>query len=234
LEILALLPLLSFVAIFIYLGQVRPAWGWRLSFLRSAVFLGAYGILSLEALTLLDAVTQTTLATTWLLPLMCFSLGLGILWRRDHILRLPAITFPEGGLERLLIIGVVLILAITAIVAWVTPPQTMLGSLVGVSLVAKEFGANRNGQIISVVFAATIPMGIVQASSTLTDYVVALWMVCVAVEILRLRDKGSIVIEVVVMSTAAGLAILTKPIAYAYLLPFALYAAFRLRWEPLS
>jgi len=286
---LVFLPLLSFLCLVIYLGQVRPTWGWRLSFLRSAVFVGAYGILSLEALSHLDAVTQITLAITWSLPLMCFSLGLGILWRRDHRLRLPAFTFPEGGLERLLIIGVVLILAITALVAWVTPPQTwdslnyhmsrvahwaqnqsvrpfatgieiqnsippgaelgmlhlyvldggdryvnfiewfaMLGSLVGVSLVAKEFGANRNGQIISVVFAATIPMGIVQASSTMTDYVVALWMVCVVVEIFRLQDKGSIVFEVVVMSIAAGLAILTKPIAYAYLLPFALYAAFRL------
>lgn len=104
----------------------------------------------------------------------------------------------------------------------------MLGSLVGVSLMAKRFGAKRNGQIISVVFAVTIPMGIVQASSTMTDYVVALWMVCVAVEIFRLQDKGSIIIEAVVMSTAAGLAILTKPIAYAYLLPLALCAAFRL------
>ena len=223
-QLFALLPLLSFIVILIYLGQVRPTWGWRLSFLRSAVFLGAYGILSLEALSLLDAVTQTALVLTWSLPLMLFSLGLGILWSRDHRLRIPEFTFPEGGLERLLIIGVVLILAITALVAWVTPPQTwdslnyhmsrvahwaqnqsvkpfatgieiqnsippgaelgmlhlyvldggdryvnfiewfaMLGSLVGVSLMAKRFGAKRNGQIISVVFAVTIPMGIVQA-----------------------------------------------------------------------
>ena len=286
---LVFLPLLSFLCLVIYLGQIRPSWGWRLSFLRSAVFFGAYGVLSIEVFSLFDAVTQAALTIVWSIPLIGLSIALGVLRGRDKGLHLPIIRFPEDLFERISIIGIILIILITAIVAWLTPPQTwdslnyhmsrvahwaqnqsvkpfatgieiqnsippgaelgflhlyvlgggdryvnfiewfaMLGSMVGVSLVAKEFGANRYGQIISVVFAATIPMGIVQASSTMTDYVVALWMVCVAVEILRLQDKRSIVIEVVVMSTAAGLAILTKPIAYAYLLPLALYAAFRL------
>ena len=288
-EILALLPLLSFVALFVYLGQIYPTWGWRLNFLRSAVLLGVYGILSVEFLSLLDAVTQISLTITWSIPLVGLSVALGLLWRRDKNLRLPKMRFPEDLIERILIIGIILILLITALVAWLTPPQTwdslnyhmsrvahwaqnqsvkpfatgieiqnsippgaelgmlhfyvlgggdryvnfiewfsMLGCLIGVSLVAKEFGASLKGQIISVVFAATIPMGIVQASSTMTDYVVALWVFCVAVEIFRLQDKRSIIIEVVVMSAAAGLAILTKPIAYAYLLPLALYAAYRL------
>lgn len=286
---LVFLPLLSFLCLVIYLGQIRPGWGWRLSFLRSAVFLGAYGVMSLEALSVIDAVTQKTLAIVWLIPIIGLSVALGVLWGRERSLRLPKVRFPENIVERIFILGIILILLITAIVAWLTPPQTwdslnyhmsrvahwaqnqsvktyatgieiqnsippgaelgmlhlyvlgggdryvnfvewfaMLGSLVGVSLVAKKLGANRNGQIISIVFAATIPMGIVQASSTLTDYVVAFWMICIAVEILSLQPKRSIIIEAGVMSTAAGLAILTKPIAYAYLLPLALYAAFRL------
>ncbi len=286
---LVFLPVFSFLSLFIYLGQVRPTWGWRLSFLRSTVFLGVYGILSVEVLSLLDAVTQIVLTIIWSIPLVGLSIALGVLWRRDKVLRLPIIRFPEDLFERISIIGIILILLITALVAWLTPPQTwdslnyhmsrvahwaqnqsvkpfatgieiqnsippgaelgflhlyvlgggdryvnfvewfaMLGCLVGVSLMAKEFGANRKGQIISVLFAATIPMGIVQASSTMTDYVVALWVVCVAVEILGLQPKRSIVVEVVAMSAAAGLAILTKPIAYAYLLPLAIYAVFRI------
>ena len=292
-----LLPL-SFICLVIYLGQVRPSWGWRLSFLRSTVIFGAYGVLSLEVLSLIDAVTQSSLAIIWSIPLIGLSITLGVLWGRERSLRLPKVRFPENIFERIFIVGVILVILITAIVAWLTPPQTwdslnyhmsrvahwaqnqsvkpfatgieiqnsippgaelgmlhlyvlgggdryvnfvewfaMLGSLVGVSLIAKDFGANRKGQLISVVFAASIPMGIVQASSTMTDYVVALWMVCVAVEILRLQNMRPIIIEVVTMSVAAGLAILTKPIAYAYLLPLALYAAFRLirisKWKVL-
>src|SRR5262249_2538151 len=40
----------------------------------------------------------------------------------------------------------------------------MLGSVTGVSLIAKQVGADARGQIFSAVIAATIPMGILQAS----------------------------------------------------------------------
>ncbi len=286
---LAILPLLTLLSLFLFLGQVRPSWGWRLSFLRSAILSGAYGVLSLEALSVIDAVTQPALVLIWSLPLIALCLGLGILWRRGHRLRLPTLTFPDGGLERFIIIGVVFILVITALVAYLTPPQTwdslhyhmsrvahwaqsqsikhyatgievqnsispgaelgmlhlyvlgrgdryvnfiewfaMAGSLVGVSLVAKELGARRKGQYLSVLFAVTIPMSIVQASSTMIESVMAFWVICVAIEVLRLEGRQSVIPEIVMMSIAAGLAILTKPIGYAYLLPFALYAAFRL------
>ena len=44
--------------------------------------------------------------------------------------------------------------------------------------VAKQLGADRRGQVFSAFLCATIPMGIMQGSSTLTDYASALWMVC--------------------------------------------------------
>ncbi len=121
---LVFLPLLIFVALFIYLGQVRPAWGWRLSFLRSAVFLGVYGILSVEILSLLDAITQIAFTIIWSIPLVGLSIALSILWRRDKGLRLPNIRFPEDLFERILMFSIILILLITALVAWLAPPQT--------------------------------------------------------------------------------------------------------------
>jgi hypothetical protein len=57
---------------------------------------------------------------------------------------------------------------------------SMVGSLVGVSLIAKQLGANLRGQILATVLCVTIPMGILQASSTNNDYVVSFWLVCFA------------------------------------------------------
>ena len=65
--------------------------------------------------------------------------------------------------------------------------STMIGSLVGVSFIGSQLGASRRGQWLGVIFAATLPVGIVQASSTMNDYVVALWVVIVAAETLELR-----------------------------------------------
>jgi hypothetical protein len=97
----------------------------------------------------------------------------------------------------------------------------MLGSLVGVSLIASQLGAGFHGQLLTVVFTATLPMGIVQASSTMTDYVVAFWMICVASESLSIMKRGLKRNALVLISLGAGLALLTKLTAVAYLLPFA-------------
>jgi len=50
---------------------------------------------------------------------------------------------------------------------------SMLGSLAGVSLIAKHLGAAARGQLFSALFCATIPMGILQAAGTQNDYVTA-------------------------------------------------------------
>jgi len=101
----------------------------------------------------------------------------------------------------------------------------MVSCLIGVSLIARQLGARAGGQVLAVVFAATLPMGIAQASSTMTDYVVALWMVCVAHESLSLAEGEVRKSGVGFVSLAAGLAIITKPTAIAYLVPFMLYVA---------
>jgi len=104
--------------------------------------------------------------------------------------------------------------------------SAMLVSLIGVSYIAKQLGASPLGQASAAVFAASLPMGIAQATSTMTDYLVALWLVIVAVECLRMRKDQGWIGSVIFQSTAAALAIGTKPIAFAYLLPFALYSAY--------
>ena len=103
----------------------------------------------------------------------------------------------------------------------------MCGSVIGVSLLAALLGAAPVGQYLAAIFVASLPMGIVQASSTMNDYVVGLWMVCVAEAFLSIWLEANTVetISVGFLAGAAGLAIATKPTAFAYLLPFALAMA---------
>ncbi len=73
----------------------------------------------------------------------------------------------------------------------------MVASLIGVYAVAIDLGAKPRGALFASLFTATLPMGIAQASSTMTDYVAALWVLCVAVEtvlILRGEDKRTAII----------------------------------------
>lgn len=58
-------------------------------------------------------------------------------------------------------------------VQWIS----MLGNLTGVSLIAKQLGGTKESQLLAALIAASLPMGILQASSTQTDYVVTLWLV---------------------------------------------------------
>ena len=53
----------------------------------------------------------------------------------------------------------------------------MVGSIIGVSLLAQRLGAAGAGQVLASVVAATLPMGMLQASSTQNDYVVTFWLV---------------------------------------------------------
>lgn len=103
---------------------------------------------------------------------------------------------------------------------------SMVVSLIGVSLIAKQLGAQSRGQILSVVFCATIPMGILQSSSTNNDYVVSLWLVCFAYFTLLTLREGATLANTCLLGASLGLGILTKGTAYIYAFPFCLWLAF--------
>ena len=94
----------------------------------------------------------------------------------------------------------------------------MVGSVVGVSLLAQRLGAAGAGQVVASVVAATLPMGMLQASSTQNDYVVTFWLVCLAYFVLvAIRRPGWGVSAGV--GAALGLAVLTKATAYLFATP---------------
>jgi hypothetical protein len=96
---------------------------------------------------------------------------------------------------------------------------SMVGSIIGVSLLAKEFKASRRGQIFAAIICATIPMGILQGSSTQTDYVVSFWLVCFFYFSMLLRKEANL-LYAFGTGVALGLGILTKATAYIFALPF--------------
>jgi 4-amino-4-deoxy-L-arabinose transferase-like glycosyltransferase len=95
----------------------------------------------------------------------------------------------------------------------------MCGSLVGVSLIARELGASRKGQILSALIAMTIPMGILQATSTQTDYVDTLWL-CSFIYFFFCWRRALGWGYALLIGASLGLDLATKGVALIYAAPF--------------
>jgi hypothetical protein len=97
--------------------------------------------------------------------------------------------------------------------------MSMLGTLTGVSLIAKALGLNRSGQILSAFFVITLPNAIVQSSSAQTDFVVTLWIVTAVYFMLKNVQALSLINTLAVLA-AFILAFYTKGSCLFILLPF--------------
>jgi hypothetical protein len=97
---------------------------------------------------------------------------------------------------------------------------SMMGSLVGVSAVAALLGARRRDQLLAIAYAISIPIGILQSTSTQNDYVTAFWLICLIYFILKGERRALKIDGLLSISLALGLGILTKATFYAYALPF--------------
>ncbi|MGH7806335.1 MAG: glycosyltransferase family 39 protein [Candidatus Binatia bacterium] len=83
---------------------------------------------------------------------------------------------------------------------------SLLGCLVGVSSVTRHLGGSRAMQWSSVLIAATIPMGVLQAATTQNDLVTAFWLICAVDGVLAASSPS----RAVWVGAALGLAFLTK------------------------
>jgi 4-amino-4-deoxy-L-arabinose transferase-like glycosyltransferase len=99
------------------------------------------------------------------------------------------------------------------------------GCIVGVSLVSRVITEGRRGQIASALFCGTIPMAVMQSTTTQNDLTVAFWIVCGLYFMFRNERLSSY--DCLWVAIAAGLAIATKPTAYFFLFPFIAYLFFR-------
>jgi len=100
---------------------------------------------------------------------------------------------------------------------------SMLLCLFGVSLVAARLGAGRRGQALAALFALTLPMGILQSTSTQNDYVTAVWLLCLAYWTVKAHQQLLTPRDWVAAGLATGLGVLTKGTFYGFALPFLIW-----------
>jgi hypothetical protein len=272
-----LLVLPASVFVFLLLGfRARSATrSWREALVAAALVLGVSTILSTEGLSQLRLIAQPGIASFWAVALV----GAVVFWR-VALKRAPAaataVPHESGWWPRLLLAGLAVYVATTAVIAFVAPPNTwdsmeyhlpkvmhwiqngsvsfyptaiprqnhlgpgaefallhlhllsgsdrwanfvewlaMVGSLAAVSLIARQLGAGAVGQRLAAMFAATLPMGIMQASSTQTDFVAAFWLSCFVYFLLRLRaDRALPWPWLIGVSVSLALAVFTKATSY--------------------
>lgn len=96
---------------------------------------------------------------------------------------------------------------------------SLVGATLGVSLIAQQLGAEVRGQLFAAAFTVSLPMAILQGSSTQNDLVVSYWLVCFVYFGMLLRASQSFV-NLFAVGVSLGLALLTKATAYLYALPF--------------
>jgi 4-amino-4-deoxy-L-arabinose transferase-like glycosyltransferase len=105
----------------------------------------------------------------------------------------------------------------------------MVGSAVGVSLIARTLHGSPLCQIISAAIAVSLPMGLLQATTTQNDYAVSFWLVCLVYFIFKSRHHAD-TRNSLLAGASLALAILTKGTAYLAAAPLMiLYAWFLFR-----
>lgn len=103
---------------------------------------------------------------------------------------------------------------------------SMLGCVLGTSLIAGQMGINSRGQLLAALATATLPMGLLQAVTTQNDYVVSFWLVCFVAFILSASSSSSGVYTAGIAGSL-GLALLTKATAYLFAAPFFIWFAWQ-------
>jgi hypothetical protein len=101
---------------------------------------------------------------------------------------------------------------------------SLLGSIIGISKVASHLGMNKTQQIAAALFFATVPMAILQASSTQTDLVETFCIVCLAERFFSWRKTGAF-FQALDFGLALGLSVLAKGTAYPIAFPLVLWFA---------
>jgi hypothetical protein len=99
------------------------------------------------------------------------------------------------------------------------------GTAIGISLIASHLGLNKKTQITAALFFLTLPMAILQSTSTQTDLVEAFFIICMAERFLVWKKDGNLH-NSIDFGIALGLCVLTKgsayPIAFAFVCYFAI------------
>jgi hypothetical protein len=99
----------------------------------------------------------------------------------------------------------------------------MIFSLIAVSNIVKCLNGSRLQQAVSMLLAVSIPIGILEATSTQNDFVVAFWLLCFYSMCLTVMDRPGSRLAWIGAGLSLGLALFTKATAYIYAAPMGLF-----------
>lgn len=263
--------------------------GWRYSIVSSAVISGSYLAVITELLSIKNLLAFYPIVLAWVMYAIVLIIYLCEKSIRKKIKKEIKIDIENiTSTSWALIFYIILVISLTAIFAWYSPPNTydsmtyhmsrvmhwmqnesiefyptsilrqlhsnpfaeyviltlqiltnsdkyanyvqwicMVFSLITASLIAKELGASKLGQLLSAAVCAGIPMGILQSTSTQNDYVVSFFSIAFVyygILLVKNNEKQNYVMA----GIALGLAILSKATAYIVLFPFCVMIGYRL------
>ena len=97
-----------------------------------------------------------------------------------------------------------------------------VGAVIVVGRIALALGTSRGGTALARLTAASLPIGILESSSTQNDLVVTFFLLCTAERLLAWRSSRSLR-DAAFMAMAAGLALATKGTAYPIGIPLGIW-----------
>lgn len=287
---MSFLVFLSFLILWIIVGNSEREPNWRMALVQTAIIWATYMVLGTEVLGWFTLISRPALVIMWVLPILFGIVWIWIWLKKGKVLRLPIVYRRDSWGGMILDFFVILILVTTAVVAFVSPPNSndamvsdmsrvahwaqnqslshyateietqnsnapgaeimqlnfyvLSGSDRGANMVAwiaftasvaaaaslaEVLGAKVNGQRMSAVFAATLPVAITQATSSTNDVVVSFWVLSAVLMLFYYARKNQKPLILVLAALAAGLGVVTKATVFIFLWPFALYAVVILR-----
>ena len=116
---------------------------------------------------------------------------------------------------------------------------SMAGSVIAVTLIAGQIGVKPRGQWFAALFIVTLPMGILQSTSTQTDYIVGFWSLCVFYYVLTecrryiSGGKAGLSLNTIFLGFSFSLAVFTKGTVYVVVFTMFLFLLIVLIWKHL-
>lgn len=105
----------------------------------------------------------------------------------------------------------------------------MLLALTAVSLVGRELGLSRTGQLLAILFAVTVPVGFYEAANGKNDWWVAFWLASTTYWVLRVgRAERVRILEAVCAGLSLGLLLFTKGTGGVFAIPLSIVGALTL------
>lgn len=100
---------------------------------------------------------------------------------------------------------------------------SLVGSLIGVSGIVSLLGGSSKAQLLALVFALSVPMAILQATSSQTDLVVTIWIIAMSYLVIVSQRRSLVRAEILALGGALGLSVITKATAYVLAFPLIIW-----------